>query len=171
MVLNQMCITAEITPGTWVLYNNEKHEVLRVNEKTIIINDGEGEKRISISEVKDSVLKYTVKDKNRIYDLFPNSYKYAINHKNGEIVNGFTQKFKTRAKLGMTVRIDDLYTVDTHNLYNKSDRYGIIRDMKDNLFTIDLTNGSKISIRLHRNKFVLVNEKDVRIFFKLISKN
>lgn len=173
MILNQMCITSEITVGSWILYNNEKYEVLEVNEQFAIVESVEGRIHIPLSEIKDSVLKYTVKDGNRIYDLFPGSYKYAKHYKNKEIVNGFTQKFKTRASLGMTVRIDDLSTIDKFELYDKSERYAVLSDKKDNFFVLELTNTRakrKGNITLHRNKFILVNEKDVKIFFKLIKK-
>jgi hypothetical protein len=170
MILNQICVSGEITVGSWILYNNEKHEVIRVSEKTVVIKDAEGEKRIAISEIKDSILKYTVKDNNRIYDVYPGSYIIAKDYSNGDYVEGFTQQVKTRASIGMTVRIDDLSTVDKYELYDKSKRYAIISEREGNLFTLNLTAKEKGSIKLNRNKFILVNEKDVKIYCKLLNK-
>lgn len=167
MILIETIITGDVYPGTWILHNNEKKEIIRVNEKTVVVQDKEGEKRISRDEIKDSILKYSVKVNKKIFDVIYSDYHIAIRYNNGDFVDGYTTMIKSRAKTGQTARIDDLYTVDKFKLYDFNERFATIISQEGAFFTLELTRANKGSIKLHRTKFSLINEKDNRILFKL----
>ena len=167
MKLIRSIITGDLTPNTWVLIDNNPHQIIRVNDKTIVIEDKEGEKRISKDDVRNSVIKYTVQDGKRVFDVIYSDYHIANRYENGEFTDGYTTMIKTRARIGNTVRVDDLGIVDKFKLYDKSDRIGVISNKDKNFYTITMNRKDLGNIKLHRTKFVLVNEKDSRIFYKL----
>ena len=167
MILIETLITSDVYPNTWILHNNEKKQVIRVNDKTVVVEDEEGERRISKEEIKDSVLKYVVKNGSKIFDVIYSDYHIAAKHTNGDLVDGYTTMIKSRAKVGQTVKIDDLATVDKYKLYDFNERFATITSQERNFFTLELTRANKGSIKLHRTKFSLINEKDNRILFKL----
>lgn len=159
-------IGGRIYPNSYIWYNNEPKLVERVNDKTVVVQDDEGNmRRISKEEVDGCVIKYSIQTDNRIYDLSYSDYILAIT--SPEIVEGYVVQVKTKAHIGSDVRIGCLATVDTHNLIDPKSRFGIIKSQDRSSFTIELTNNSKTMV-LHRSQFILVNQKDVKYFFKLI---
>lgn len=168
MILIETVITGELYPNTWILYNNEKRQIIRVNDKTVVVLDDNGnERRISKEEVKNSVLKYAVKVNKKIFDVIYSDYHIAIRYKNGDYVDGYTTLIKSKARVGQTVKIDDLATVDRYNLYDMNERFATITKQEGAFSTLELSRANKGSIKLHRTKFSLINEKDNRILFKL----
>ena len=159
-------IRGTVYPNSYIMYNNTARRVIRTAEKTVVIDDDGNDRRISKAEAENNVIKYIVQMGTKIYDLSYTDYGLAIDA--GSIVEGYTVVVKSRALIGATVKIDCLQTVDKYNLYKFDDRYGIILSKEGSMYKIDLTRSNKGTIVLHRTRFSLVNEKDSRIFFKLI---
>jgi len=162
-------VKGRVYPGNWILHENKPFEVQKVNEKTVIINDEEGKSiRLSKDDAENYIIKFTVQIDKKFFDL---SYSdYALGIDSDSIVNGYTVQVKTKAHVGETVRIDCLSTADQYDLLNSKDRFGVIVNKQNNFYDVEL-NKNKKTIRLHRTRFVLVNEKDSKIFFKLICKH
>jgi len=158
-------VRSRIYPGNFIMFNNEKLEVSKVNDKTVLVKDNEDIRRISKEEIEDSVIKYTVLVDDKIFDLSYTDYHLAI--ESDKIVQGYTVEVKTAAREGEAIRINCLRTVDELDLHDPNDRFGVITKKDRSFFTIDLSRSNRGSIRLHRTKFVRVNEKDSKIFFKL----
>lgn len=152
-------------PNTYVLHDNTVKQVIRVNDKTVVFEDGDNSYRVSKDDVDGCIIKYTVQIGKKMFDLSYSDYELAKHSE--DIVEGYTVLVKTKARIGSTIRIDCLATVDRYKLYDNNDRFGMISDQDRSFFTIDLSRSIKQSIKLHRTKFVLVNEKDSKIFFKL----
>ncbi len=167
-MLNRTLIRSNIYPKTHIMYENDVKEVIRVNEKTVVLEIDSNEKRIDKTLVQDKVIKYTVQIGNKIFDLSFSDYKLANGYANGTIVEGYTILVKTKARIGDTVRIDCLQTVDKHNLMDFNSRFGTVKDKNKNFYTISMTRNIKLELKLHRTRFATVNEKDSKIFFKLL---
>lgn len=158
-------IGGKIYTNSYIWYNNEPKLVHRVNDKTVVIEDDDGNmRRISKEDIDGCIIKYSVQTNNRMYDLSYSDYILAIN--SAEIAEGYVIQVKTKAHIGSDVRVGCLATVDKYNLHDSNNRFGIIKSQKNSYFTIELTNNQ--SIDLHRSQFILVNQKDVKYFFKLI---
>ena len=165
--LHRNLIKSEIYPRNWVLVDNVPREVQKVNEKSIVVHDDDGNlKRLFKTDVENSIIKYTAQQGKKIFDLSFSDYHLA-HGKHDNLVDGYTFLIKTKARIGDTVRIDCLKTVDRYNLYEKDARFGTIIDRDRNFFTIEMSRTSD-TIKLHRTAFILVNEKDSKIFFRLI---
>ncbi len=161
-------VRGRVYPGNWILHENKPYEVAKVNEKTVVINTEEGKSmRLTKDETHECVIKFTVQVDKKFFDLSYSDYSLAI--ESPKIVQGYTVQVKTKAHVGETVRIDCLSTADQHDLLIPSDRFGVIINKNKNFYDVEL-NKNKKTIRLHRTRFVLVNEKDSKIFFKLICK-
>ncbi len=158
-------VGGRIYPGNWILHENKPYEVTKVNEKSVLISDSGNTIRVSKEDIQDQILKYTVQIDKKFFDLSYSDYSLAVT--SDSIVNGYTVQVKTKAHIGETVRIDCLSTADQHDLLNPNDRFGVIINKHNNFYDVEL-NKTKRTIRLHRTRFVLVNEKDSKIFFKLI---
>lgn len=167
MRLKRSIISGELTPNTWILVDNIPFQIIRVNDKTVVIEDNEGEKRISKDDVKNSIIKYTTQDGKRVFNVLYSDYRIANNIEPESFVDGYTTMLKTKAKIGMTVRIDCLSTVDKYGLISKQDRIGVLSNRDKGFFIVDMNKQGLGRIKLHRTKFVLVNEKDSKIFYKL----
>lgn len=167
MKLIKNIITGDLTPNTWILVDNKPFQIIRVNDKTVVIEDNEGEKRISKDDVKNSIIKYTAQDGKKVFDIIYSDYRIANKLEPNSPIDGYTVLIKTRARIGMNVRVDDLQTVDRFRLYDPSDRVGVISNKDKNFYTISLHKTNVGNIKLHRTKFVLINEKDSRIFYRL----
>jgi hypothetical protein len=165
MQLVKNVIAADLTPHTWVEYNGENKKLIRINDKTVVIQDGDIEKRISRNEIEGKVIKYTVRDivTKKVFEVLYSDYMGVAEHNAGDFVEGYITSIKTKAKLGMSVRINDLSTLNKFKLEGVN-VYGIVVGRNNSNYTILLQNGAEISI--HRTKFILDNEKDVKLFFK-----
>ena len=161
-------IGGKVFPNNFILYDDEVKQVIRVNEKTVVINTPDGEKRISKEEIDGYIVKFTVAVKGKQPKVFDLSYSdYNLVDLTEKIVEGYTVQVKTRARVGETIRISCLETVDKYDLIDFNQRFGVITNRNNSFFDIELRN--KTVLRgIHRTKFTVVNDKDSRIFFKLI---
>ncbi len=160
-------VRGKVYAGNWIIYENKPYEVAKVNEKTVIVNEDDKTVRLSKDDVENNIIKFTVQVDKKFFDLSYSDYSLGI--ESPSIVNGYTVQVKTKAHVGETVRIDCLSTADQHDLLHPKDRFGVIVNKQNNFYDVEL-NKTKRTIRLHRTRFVLVNEKDSKIFFKLICK-
>lgn len=151
--------------NNFVLHENEVKKVIRINDKTVVFGTDENFYRVSKNEVDGCIVKYAVHVGKKIFDVSYSDYELA--NESVDIVEGYTVLVKTRARIGSTVRINCLETVDRYNLIDSNSRFGTIVDQDAAFFMIDMNN-SKQPLKLHRTRFVLVNEKDSKIFFKII---
>lgn len=162
-------VRGRVYPGNWILSDNVPREVIKVNEKTIVVNDENGSSiRLPKDDLENKIIKYTIQIDKKFFDLSYSDYKLAI--ESPSIVDGYTVQVKTKAHIGETVRIDCMSTVDQNELILPRDRFGVIINKHNNFYEIEL-NKNKKTIKIHRTRFVLVNEKDSKIFFKLICKH
>ena len=67
---------------------------------------------------------------------------------------------KTKAKVGMIVKIDDLSTIDRFELHNE--RLALIINIDKSIAKLELTNKGKGCINLHRCKFSLIDKPDIK---------
>jgi translation initiation factor IF-1 len=177
--LETKIVKSRVFPKSTIILDGNFIIVGEVTDKTVTYTDDEGKrKRINKDEAEQNIVKFTVKTDKAVFDLSYSSYEIATElfKENNRItsitVEGRTNQVKTRAIVGSTIRLHCMDLVDKYELFDKDNRYGTIIEKTDNRkFKIELRNNNKVgNIVANRNQFILVNEKDTKVFFELSCK-